>query len=114
MVQVPEVTVAPEIKLEKSTLLARTVYEKGNDMVRKFMAWKTNKSLSNEYPEYIIYHLGYSKNRKNPIDRQMRITNDENQMWEIYNGWIKSEMIGTKGVLKKGWSLYNSMDSREN
>ena len=44
----------------------------------------------------------------------MRITNDENQMWEIYDGWIKSEMVGTKGVLKKGWNLYNSMDSREN
>ncbi len=78
------------------------------------MAWKTNKSLSNEYPEYIIYHLDYSKNRKEPLNRQMRITNDENQMWEIYDGWIKSEMAGTKGVLKKGWNLYNSMDSREN
>ena len=96
MVEVPEVLAVPKIKLEKSTLLARAVYEKGNDMVRKFMVWKTNKSLSNEYPEYIIYHLDYSKNRKEPLNRQMRITNDENQMWRYMMAGLKAKWLELK------------------
>ena len=112
LVDIPRSDKISKYEYEHSELLARKVYEKGDDMVRKFMMWKTNKSVSNEYPEYIIYNLDYSKNRKDPLNRNIKSTNSESQAWELLDTTIESEMIGASGTLKRGWSEYSILDLR--
>jgi len=114
LVDIPKFDKIIKYEYENSELLARKVYEKGNDMVHKFMMWKTNKSVSNEYPEYIIYHLDYSKKRKDPLKRDIMGTNNKDQAWELLDNTINSEMTGTSGTLKRGWSEYSIMDLRQN
>ncbi|MHA2343401.1 MAG: hypothetical protein ACXADW_16160 [Candidatus Hodarchaeales archaeon] len=69
--------------------------------------------MSNEYPEYIVYHLDYSKKRKEPIKRNIKGTNNESQAWELLDSIEDSEMVGSTGSLKKGWNEYSVMDIRE-
>ena len=115
LVDIPRFESISKYEYEPSELLARKVYAKGEDMVRKFILWKTNKSESNEYPEYVVYHLDYSKNRKIPLQRSIKGTNSEIQAMELLDATVKAEMIGTTGLLKRGWSehsvLYNSAPS---
>ncbi|MFX1571786.1 MAG: hypothetical protein ACFFB0_03480 [Promethearchaeota archaeon] len=113
LVDIPQMEKISKYEYENSETLARNVYEKGDAMVRKFILWKTNKSESYEYPKYVIYHLDYSKNRKEPLGRDIKGTNSESQAWELFNKTIESEMIGTSGSLKRGWNVYSIMDDRE-
>ncbi len=101
-----------EIDLEKSEMLARHVYNKKEEAVRKFIAWKTNKGTSGFFPEYAVYYLDYSQNRKKPINRSLQITDNKEQLWALFDEWIKNEMIGTKGDLKRGWTQYSQYDIR--
>ncbi|MFW9874037.1 MAG: RNA ligase family protein [Candidatus Thorarchaeota archaeon] len=112
LVDIPRFDKISKYEYELSELLARKVYVKGDAMVRKFMMWKTNKSMSNEYPEYVVYHLDYSKNRKDPLVRDIKGTNIESQAWELFDSIIQSEMIGTKGDIKRGWKKYAISDAR--
>ncbi len=112
LVDIPRFDDISKYDLEHSTILARKVYEKGEDMVRKFMVWKTNKSESKEYPEYVVYHMDYSKNRKEPLKRSIKITDSLAQSWELLDNAVNSEMIGTTGLLKRGWNEYSIMDTR--
>ncbi|MFX0036089.1 MAG: hypothetical protein ACFE9I_10670 [Candidatus Hermodarchaeota archaeon] len=43
----------------------------------------------------------------------MRLTNSEDQMWEMFDEVVKSKMIGTKGDLKRGWNEQSIMELRE-
>jgi hypothetical protein len=61
----------------------------------------------------VIYYLNFSSNRKNPILRTAKITNDEEQMWQLYDSWINDETISKRGGLIKGWVLESSLDVRE-
>ena len=97
-------------ELPKSQVLARYVFVKNDDMIRKFLVWKTNKhEYDKNYLNYVIYYLDYSANRKELIKRSVIITNDLNQMWKILDDKIKDE----KGDLKRGWRLYSQLDNRE-
>jgi hypothetical protein len=107
LVDIPKFDKIAKYELEKSTVLARKVFEKDVSMVRKFMLWKTNKSITNEYPEYVIYAMDYSKKRKTPLKRDMKITNSENQALEIFENTVRNEMIGSKDNLKRGWKEYS-------
>jgi len=113
LVDISRVEKISKYEYENSELLARNVYDKGDTMVRKFILWKTNKSESNEYPEYVIYHLDYSKNRKDPLIRDIKGTNSGSQAWELFEKTVESEMMGTSGSLKRGWSKYSIIDLRE-
>lgn len=94
LVDIPRFDTISKYDLESSTILARKVYEKSDVMVRKFVLWKTNKS----------------ENRKDPIKREMKITNSEEQAWDLLNANIEKEMLGTSGGLKRGWNEYSIMD----
>jgi len=113
LVDIPRFDTISKYDYESSEVLARKVYEKGTDMVRKFLLWKTNKGDSKEYPEYVIYNLDYSKDRKDPLQRDLMGTNSENQAWELFNSVVHSEMIGTTGSLKRGWHEYSIEASRK-
>ncbi|MFX1313741.1 MAG: hypothetical protein ACFFHD_14215, partial [Promethearchaeota archaeon] len=114
LVDISRVDKISKYDFDPSELLARKVYEKGDNMVRKFMLWKSNKSVSDQYPEYVVYHLDFSSNRKNPLERDIKGTNSESQAWELFDMIIESETIGTSGSLKRGWREYSIIDLREN
>ena len=69
-------------------------------MVRKFVMWKTNKeNEGTEYPAYVAHFTDYSPGRKVPLDREVRISNSEEQIEELF------EELKTANI-KKGWSLH--------
>jgi len=76
---------AKEYKLPESTLLKRQVATKtlkGAEMVRKLVMWKTNKESlqEDEYPAYVLHFTDYSPNRKNPLSRDIRVSNSAEQI----------------------------------
>ncbi len=96
---------ATELQLAKSSIMKREVYTKtlkGKLMVRKFLMWKTNKENEGSgYPTYVVHFTDYSPGRKVPMDREVRISNSEEQIHELFEQ-LKKENI------KKGWSAYDS------
>ena len=81
LVDVPEADKsAHEDDAPASEILERTVYTKtmkGNKMVRKLLLWKTNKTDRNDFPGYVVYLTDFSPNRQNPLERDMKISNNE-------------------------------------
>ena len=90
---------AKEYKLPESTLLKRRVATKtlkGAEMVRKLVMWKTNKESSDEYPAYVLHFTDFSPNRKNPLSRDIRVSNSEEQIEAL---WLEME----KKNFVRGW-----------
>lgn len=86
-------------KGEPSTLLARRVFKKVSGekvMIHKFLLWKTNKESNPRFPAYIFYHTDYSSSRKEMIKRDMAYSSDEQQVRDIFESEIASN-------IKKGW-----------
>ncbi len=81
LVDVPEADKsAHEDDAPASEILERTVYTKtmkGNKMVRKLLLWKTNKSDRSDFPGYVVYLTDFSPNRQSPLERDMKISNNE-------------------------------------
>ncbi len=83
----------------KSEVMQREVYKKetkGKLMVQKFMWWKTHKEDSSKYPAYVFCYTNYSSDRKEPLNRDVRISNSEEQIKKIYETYVE-------GNIKKGW-----------
>lgn len=91
------------LTLPKSEVLRREVYTKelkGETMVRKLLLWKTNKELvADDYPAYAALLTDFSPNRKDPLARDIRISNHFDQIQKLYDE-LKTENI------TKGWNLY--------
>lgn len=88
-----------ETKQGKSELKQREVYRKeskGKLMVQKFMWWKTNKENTKKFPAYVFAYTNYSSDRKEPLNREVRISNNEEQIRKIYDTYIAEN-------IKKGW-----------
>ena len=88
--------------LAKSEVLRREVYTKvmkGQQMVRKLVLWKTNKeTVSPAHPAFVLHLTDYSPNRKNPLERELRVSNSREQIdgfWAAFardyfgKGWTK-------------------------
>ena len=85
--------------LPKSKLIVRNVFKKVSGsklMVLKFSAWKTNKEIAG-FNSYVFHLTSYSSDRKDPLQREVVVSNDVNQIKEIFfasieknvkNGWI--------------------------
>ncbi|MDR2972476.1 MAG: hypothetical protein LBU83_11200 [Bacteroidales bacterium] len=85
--------------LMPSHQIKREVYKKESGsklMVRKFVVWKTNKQ-SPDYPGYVFNYTDFSSERKDPLLREIAISDDEAQIMEIYNQSIEEN-------IKKGWN----------
>lgn len=83
----------------KSEVMERAVYRKetkGKLMVQKFMWWKTHKEDQKKYPAYVFCYTNYSSDRKEPLNREVRISNNEEQIKMIYEDYIAENV-------KKGW-----------
>jgi len=81
-----------------SDLLRREVYVKesgGKLMVLKFMAWRTNKA-GPAYPAYVFHLTNYSSDRKDPLQREVAISDDEAQILAIFEASVEENV-------KRGW-----------
>ncbi len=80
---------ALNIRYPESTVLRREVRTKvlkGATMVRKLLMWQTNKDKeTDEFPAYVVYVTDFSPNRKEPLSRDIRVSNAKEQadaMWD--------------------------------
>ncbi|MDR1962101.1 MAG: hypothetical protein LBQ16_07455, partial [Gracilibacteraceae bacterium] len=82
-----------------SELLRREVYKKTAGtklMVQKFLAWKTNKPADDGFPAYVLYHVNFSSERKEPLQSDIRVTDDREQLDALYDSFLAANV-------KKGW-----------
>jgi len=102
MVYLAEEDFTPE-ELPESTMLFREVYKKtakDKIMVQKFVVFRTNKEkVDTRYPGYVMYHTNFSSKRKDPLQKDIRVSGSETQIMEITKQFIKSN-------IKKGWVLH--------
>lgn len=87
------------IELPKSEILLREVYKKeskGKLMVQKFIVWKTNKEGVEDYPAYVMHYTNFSSDRKEPLQRDIRVSNSKDQIFEIVKQFMEEN-------IKKGW-----------
>lgn len=56
--------------------------------------------------------MNYSKNRKEPLSRKLTVTYDEEQVWDLFDSLVNTEMVGKGGVLIRGWKEYKKFNSR--
>lgn len=100
LVYIPDLDSCSSIELPKSELLLREVYKKevkDKLMVIKFLVWKTNKEhIDENYPAYVMHYTNFSSDRKDPLQREIRISNNKDQILAIAQDYIESN-------LKKGW-----------
>jgi len=85
-------------ELEESKILKRVVYKKETGkklMVQKFMIWKTNKE-NQGYPSFVLSHTDFSSGRKEPLKTQIRISNNQEQITELFESFVNKHV-------KKGW-----------
>ena len=96
--------------LPKSEVLRREVVTKvlkGKTMVRKLMLWKTNKSEHDEtFPAYVVHLTDFSPNRKDPMKREIRVSNSEEQIEGFY------QQLKSKNFVK-GWNPVESGEPEE-
>lgn len=86
-----------------SEILERTVYVKvmkGNKMVRKLLLWKTNKQERGDFPGYVVYLTDFSPNRQNPLERDIKISNNEKTARKFFDEMAKKNFIS-------GWEKVN-------
>jgi len=91
---------ARKLALAKSAVLKREVFTKtlkGNLMVRKLMLWQTNKGgEGSAFPEFVAYYTDFSPNRATPLDRDIRISNSQAQIEQLYTAMREEYVV-------KGW-----------
>ena len=100
LVYIPDTDSCNAVELPKSEVLLREVYKKlvkDKLMVIKFMVWKTNKEvIDDSYPAYVMHYTNFSSDRKDPLQREVRISNNKDQIMTIAQEYIDANV-------KKGW-----------
>lgn len=94
-----EIVNRPTVELPDSELLFREVYTKQlgeKFMIQKYLIWKTNKEESGEYPAYVLHYTNYSSGRQEPLQREVRISDNQKQIQELHKQMIEEN-------IKKGW-----------
>jgi len=83
--------------LSPSKLLERTVYKKtmkGASMVRKLLLWKTNKEETGDFPGYVVYLTDFSPNRQNPLERDIKVSNNEKTARQLFREMAEKNFVG--------------------
>jgi hypothetical protein len=84
--------------LSRSELLRREVYTKvmkGQTLVRKLLLWKTNKEReSDDFPAYVLYATDFSPNRRDALEREVRIGSDLADMERLWDELKKEKIVG--------------------
>ena len=98
VIEIPD-EVKEDSEKKKSKIISKEIYvkeTKGLKMVRKFFCWSTN-SESDDYPNYVFYKIDYSPSRAAKMKREIKVSNDKNQILNIFNSEIEND-------IKKGWN----------
>lgn len=94
----PELSLSQQ--LPESTVIRRQVWTKSSADkvdVRKLVVWKTNKeALDSSFPAYVVHWTDYSKTRKSPLDREVKIAPTEQEAMRIADAMIEENV-------KRGW-----------
>ena len=85
----------PSLIIKKEIYLKET---KGVKMIKKYFLWETN-SDSSTYPRYVFYKIDYSPTRSDKLQRDVKISNNLDQMNKIYQKQIDLD-------IKKGWKIF--------
>ena len=91
---------SPSKDLPKSEILKRRVFKKTSKdkvMLLKFLVWKTNKESDPRWPAYVFHFTDFSSGRKDPLKRDIRISDSEDQIMAIFDTFIADNV-------KKGWN----------
>lgn len=94
-----EIVELPEQELLPTEVMLRDVYHKtlgDKYMIQKYLVWKTNKESSGEYPAYVLHYTNYSSNRREPLQRELRISADPGQIMDLYRTYLQTN-------IKSGW-----------
>ena len=97
-----EIVEKPQDKMAQSDMILRDIYTKKlgeKFMVQKYLIWKTRKEKSGNYPAYVLHYTNYSSNRKDPLQRELRISDSEEQIDALYKKMLEEN-------IKKGWEKY--------
>jgi ATP-dependent DNA ligase len=84
--------------LPASEMIFRKVYvkeSKGQKMVQKFLAWRTNKE-SASFPAFVFHYTNFSPARKDALQREIRVSSSHDQLTAIVNSYLDANV-------KKGW-----------
>jgi hypothetical protein len=93
--------------LEKSEIIFETFYT-NKDRIIKFVGFKTNKEKHN-FPPYVIYYCNYNPNRKDPVERKLRISTTFQKFKKGFESFITEKMLSEKtGNIKRGWVINKS------
>ncbi|MDR1340633.1 MAG: hypothetical protein LBK58_11375 [Prevotellaceae bacterium] len=88
-------------ELPKSKVIHREVYRKTAGeklMVQKFVVWKTDKERNAAYPAYVFHYTNFSSDRKEPLQRDVFVSNNEDQIMQIMQDVLDKN-------IKKGWEI---------
>ena len=99
VVSFDDVDVINHDDLPDSEIVRREVYRKesrGSVMVRKFVILKTNKERLKEYPAYVFHYTDFSSGRKDPLKKEVKVSDSEEQIMDIF----EEEFLKN---IKKGW-----------
>lgn len=94
-----EIVDRPLYEHKPSKPLLRDVYHKTlgeKYMIQKYVIWKTNKEESGDYPAYVLHYTNYSSNRQEPLQRELRVSDNKEQIMELYRKYLEEN-------IKKGW-----------
>jgi hypothetical protein len=100
LVEIPQIdTTAADLALPASEILRREVRVKelkGKTMVRKLVLWKTNKesAAKGEYPAYVLHLTDFSPNRKDPLQREILVSDSQQQIESFYSQLEEKYFIG--------------------
>lgn len=101
IVAVPDADRPVGTALPASEVLRREVATKvmkGQTMVRKLVLWKTNKErISSDHPAYVLHFTDYSPNRRDPLERELRVSSSREQMDVLFDELAKE-------AFAKGWT----------
>lgn len=100
LVEIPQLdATAADLALPASEILKREVRVKelkGKKMVRKLMMWKTNKESAQrgEFPAYVLHLTDFSPGRKDPLQREIRVSDSLEQIQTFYADMEKEYFVG--------------------
>ena len=86
-------------KLAETQIIHREVYKKesrGSVMVKKFVLLKTNKEDLDDFPGYVLHLTDFSSGRKDPLKKDVRVSDSETQINELLAAELASG-------IKAGW-----------
>lgn len=103
-----EIVSEPKSEGKPSKLLTRELYEKKlgeKYMLQKYLIWQTNKEDTGEFPAYVLHYTNFSSNRLEPLQREIRVSDSSEQIYELYNSMLEDN-------IKKGWERIINEDSK--